>query len=108
MINGLDSIAITKLDILDDLDEIKICTAYIDKHTKDPVLGFPEDLSSVEPFYETLPGWKSSTKGITIYNDLPKEAKDFLDKISFLTKTPISMIGTGPGREEIIILKEYF
>lgn len=97
-INGLDSLAITKLDILDGLDQIKICTGYEPK-------GMPanfEDLLLVKPIYETVKGWKGSTKGATQIDQLPKEARAYLERIETLCETPISLISTGPKRDQLI------
>lgn len=97
-INGLDSLAVTKLDILDGLDHIKICTGY----EPDGMPSNFEDLLAVKPIYETLSGWKGSTKGATDINQLPKEAKAYLERIEALCDTPISLISTGPKREQLI------
>ena len=93
-INNLSGIALTKIDVLDHFDKISICTNYgsINYETFEV-----EDLE-----YITLPGWKSSTVGITEFNSLPKNAKAYIETIEKLTDTPIDIISTGPARDEII------
>ena len=104
-LNGVDSLALTKLDILDDLDEIKICVGY--KHCRT----FPatsEELSRAVPIYETHPGWKKSTREIQIYDDLPSLAKAYLRRIEELCEIPISIISVGPDRERTIWMDRFF
>ncbi len=104
-LNGADSLALMKLDILDDLDEIKICTGYKHCHT------FPataEELSRAIPIYETHPGWKKSTRDVEVYDDLPSNAKAYLRRIEELCEAPISMISVGPEREKTIWLDRFF
>jgi len=105
-INSLTGLCITKLDVLDNLEKIYICTAYEFNGkaiTTPPVDA--ENLSKCKPIYEEHLGWQSSTMGITKYNELPKEACNYLDRISELTQTPIDIISTGPERNETIVLK---
>lgn len=96
---GITELAITKGDILDEMDEIKICVGY--KHHEKVYTKLPLtiDLYEVEPIYQSLPGWKSSTFGITTWDQLPKNYKDFIYMIEELTKTPVSYLSTGPDRE---------
>jgi adenylosuccinate synthase len=108
-LNGLQSLALTKLDILDNLETIKICVGY--KLNQETLTEFPlliEDFNLVEPMYESMPGWKKSTRGITNYKDLPENAKHYLKKIETLGDIPISIISLGPERESTIILKDVF
>ncbi|MCZ6633498.1 MAG: adenylosuccinate synthase [bacterium] len=102
-INGLSSIAVTRLDILDELEELKICTHYLRDGKR--VEHFPSDLkvlSECEPVYETLPGWQTPTDHIRTYADLPEKARNYLDRITELAKTPISIVSVGPDRDETI------
>ena len=104
MINGLTEIAITKMDVLSGLDEIKICTRYRlhDKETN----RYPNEgqtLAKVEPLYEVVPGWKDDITGITHYRDLPKAAQDYLSFISSFMETDISIVSTGPKRAQTIV-----
>ena len=99
-LNRINGIALTKLDVLDNLDNIKICVDYgnIDYDTFEV-----ENIKYIE-----LKGWKSSTVGITEYKDLPENAKAYIKKIEELSKTPVVMISTGPARDEIICLTDVF
>ncbi len=104
-LNGVDALAITKLDILDSLDSIKICTGY--ENTR----SFPariEELKGAKPFYETLPGWRRSTTGIESYKDLPPQAKAYVRRIEELCETPIGIISVGPEREKTLWLDRFF
>ncbi len=104
MINGIEELAIMKLDVLDDLPEIKVCTAYQynGKIYKDFPLDF-EVLSRSKPCYESLPGWERPTKGIQDFRRLPDNARRYLDYIEKLFKVPIKWVSTGCKREETII-----
>ncbi len=106
-INGLDCLAVTKLDVLDDLDEIKVCTAYeLDGKV---VHDFPSDsraFARAIPIYETLPGWKQSTSECKVVEELPKEAKDYLKFLADLTGTPIAIISLGASRGQTIIVED--
>lgn len=105
MINGLDRVAITKLDVLSHFDEIKVCTGY---KLNDKILkSFPTDLKTLNnatPVYETLPGWNSDISHVRNYSELPTEAKDYLTYISELCGFEISIISVGPKRIETIEL----
>ncbi len=103
-VNGFTRIALTKIDVLDGLDEVKICTAYeIDGRKTDR---FPTDLREVEkavPVYETLPGWKTKTSGISGINDLPENAKKYINRLQELCEgVPLLMISVGPDRKETL------
>lgn len=103
MINGIDSLAVTKMDVLDELDEIPICIAYR-IHGKE-VSRFPADvnlLPDVEPVYEILPGWKQPLRGITRWNQLPHPARRYLKRIGELTGATIGLVSVGPSRESTI------
>lgn len=104
-LNGVDSMAVTKLDILDSLAEIKICTGY--KLDGKELSYFPassEVLARVEPIYETHKGWLQSTKDATTFEDLPELARSYLARIEELCEAPISFISTGPERHQTLIL----
>ena len=101
MVNGIDEIVVTKLDVLDDLDRLKICTAY--KYDGRIYKDFPSDievLSNCEPLYEELPGWRRDTTGITSYSRLPKNAKNYLKRIQKLLSTKIVLISVGSERKQ--------
>lgn len=108
-INSLTGLCITKLDVLDKLQTIKVCTAYEmnGKTVNVPPIG-AEAFAECKPVYEEHPGWQSSTAGETEYNDLPKKARDYLDRLSEVTGVPIDIISTGPDRAETIVLKNPF
>jgi adenylosuccinate synthase len=107
-VNGLDCFALTKLDVLDTLHEIKICFAY---HTeKKQITNFPADiriLNQCQPEYITLPGWECSTKEIKHYASLPENAKNYIDTIETLVGIPISVISVGPDRDQTIVRKPF-
>lgn len=107
MLNGLDALALTKLDVLDECDEIQICTAY---HYRGEVLtAMPHSaqaLNECEPIYETVPGWKSSTLGITNFDELPLGAKNYIARLEELCETPAAIISTGPERTETIVRQD--
>jgi len=104
MINSLDALALPKLDVLDEFDEIKICRAYTrNGETIETMPYSAAALGECIPIYETMPGWKSRTSGITKYEDLPAAAKDYIHRIEELTGTPVALISTGPERDETII-----
>lgn len=104
-LNGADSLALMKLDVLDDLETIKICTGY--KKCKI----FPaciEELELSQPIYETHPGWKKSTRDVKIYDDLPHNARAYIRRIEELCGVPISLISVGPEREKTLWLDCFF
>jgi len=102
MLNGVDEIAVTKLDVLDDFDEIPVCVAYQVRGTSWNT--FPSfAVADYQPKYRTFKGWKSSTVGITSYDKLPQQAKDYVKFIEDETGAKASIISTGPRREETII-----
>jgi adenylosuccinate synthase len=107
MLNGLDTLALTKLDVLDDFDEIKICTAY--NYRGEILREIPYGANVLDecvPVYETVKGWKSSTAGITNYAELPQAAKDYIMRLETLCETPAGIISTGPERSETIIRED--
>ena len=107
--NSVTGMCITKLDVLDGLETLKICTSYEieGKQINTPPIG--ADLyEKCVPVYEEMPGWTDSTVGANTYDELPANAKAYLKRIEELTKTPIDIISTGPDRDETIILKHPF
>jgi adenylosuccinate synthase len=105
MINGLDSIVVTKIDVLDTLAEIPFCVGY--KYKGSDLREFPADievLGKVEPVYKNLKGWQTSIAGTRDYEKLPGLAKDYLKFLSDYLEVPIRMISTGPERDETIRL----
>ena len=108
-INGVSGLCVTKLDVLDGLEEMKICTGYrIDGRLSDILPVGADDLDRCEPVYESLPGWKESTVGVKSFAALPKAAQDYLKRMEALCGVPVDMISTGPDREETIVLRHPF
>jgi adenylosuccinate synthase len=106
-INGFSSVALTKLDVLDALDEIKVCTGYrLDGHELASFPAVSQDLRRVEPVYATLPGWKTSTVGTTEMDALPDAARNYVDFLSSQIGVEIGMISTGPERDQTIIVRD--
>ncbi len=108
-INGVTGICLTKLDVLDGLEQLKICTGY--EVDGKPVDIFPlgaEDAARCVPVYEEMPGWKESTVGAKGLDDLPANARAYVARIGELIGTPIDMVSTGPDREETIVLRHPF
>jgi adenylosuccinate synthase len=102
-LSGAAAIAITKLDVLDDLEEIPVCVAYrLDGRPIDSLPPLVEDVARLEPVYETLPGWKSKTTAVTRYEDLPPAAAHYVRFLEEAADAPAAFIATGPRREETI------
>lgn len=103
-VNGLTEIALTKVDVLTGLDEIKVCTAY--RYQGGNLDEFPvqlEKLSACQPIYETLPGWKEDISAIRDFDKLPENTRNYIKRIEELIAVPVKIIGTGPEREEAIL-----
>jgi adenylosuccinate synthase len=104
MVNGLDALALTKLDVLDDLAEIKVCVAYrIHGVETDQVPYDATAMEQAEPIYETWPGWQQKTVGISQFADLPAKAQTYLARLAELSGAPFAFISTGPERNETIV-----
>ncbi len=108
-ISGIDGIALTKLDVLDECDEIKMCIAYdLDGKRIDYLPATVEDQQKVKPIYETFPGWKTSTNGMKNINSLPSNAKKYIFEIENFIGAKISSISTSPEREDTILIENPF
>jgi adenylosuccinate synthase len=106
-INGFTSVALTKLDVLDTLDEIKVCTGYkLNGKLCESLPAVSQDLRRIEPVYATLPGWRSSTVGTTDMNSLPTNARRYVDFLSEQIGVEIGLVSTGPERSQTIILED--
>ncbi len=104
MLNGFTALNLTKLDVLDDLEEIKIATAYkLGGKVLDHFPARLEDLAEVEVEYETLPGWKASLKDVTSWEGLPKNAQAYVERIEALVGCPIRYVGVGQKREQLVV-----
>jgi adenylosuccinate synthase len=103
-INGLDALALTKLDVLDGLPELQVCTAYqCQGKTLTEMPGDVTHLAACEPIYETLPGWNAPTRGVRSYDQLPREARAYIARLEEITGVPAAIVSTGSGREETIL-----
>jgi adenylosuccinate synthase len=103
-VNGLDALALTKLDVLDGLPELEVCTAYRSRGAT--LSEMPSDLAQLatcEPVYERLPGWTQPTRGVRRYDDLPREARAYIARLEEITGVPAAVVSTGSAREDTII-----
>jgi adenylosuccinate synthase len=107
--NSVTGLCVTKLDVLDEMETLKICTGYTlnGAPVEVPPIG-AEGFARVEPVYEEFPGWKSSTFGIKRLADLPKNARTYLERVQEVTETEIAIISTGPDREHTMVLHNPF
>jgi adenylosuccinate synthase len=107
--SSVSGLCITKLDVLDGLDTIRVCVGY---RVNGQVVAEPplsvDGYADVDPVYEDLPGWKESTVGLTGYRDLPANARRYLERLQALVDVPIDMISTGPDRDQTIVLRNPF
>jgi adenylosuccinate synthase len=109
LINGISGLCITKLDVLDGLPEIQLCTGYrLDGREVDILPLDADEIAACTPVYERLPGWTQSTAGVTDWGALPDNARRYLDRVQQLVDTPIDMVSTGPDREHTIVLRHPF
>lgn len=108
LVSGLTSMAITKIDVFDDFDEIKICTAYKDTRTGEIHKDYPTNVfihKYLEPVYETHKGWKCDITKTKNWSDLPENARIYLKRLEELFEIPISIVSVGPSREQTVFLK---
>jgi adenylosuccinate synthase len=106
-INGLDCLAITKLDVLDTLDEIKVCVAYdIDGERRTHFPSNSREFARCQPIYESMPGWQQSTMDCRKLEDLPQQALDYLKFLAELTNVPIAIVSLGASRDQTIIVED--
>ncbi|HSS63250.1 MAG TPA: adenylosuccinate synthase [Gammaproteobacteria bacterium] len=108
-LNGVSGLCVTKLDVLDKVEKIKICTAY---RLDGALIGAPPSgaatLARCEPVYEELPGWMSTTVGVRRLDDLPPKAREYLERVETEIQTPIHMISTGAERDDVVVLRHPF
>ena len=106
LINGVSGLCITKLDVLDGLDEIRVCTGYTLHGRPIDILPIDaDDVAACEPLYETFPGWSESSFGVTTWGGLPARARAYLERVAELIGAPIDMVSTGPDRVHTILLR---
>jgi adenylosuccinate synthase len=107
--SSVSGLCITKLDVLDGLDSVRICTGYrIGGELSEAPPIFADAFAEVEPEYEEMPGWKQSTAGVCSYNSLPVAARRYLERVQELLDVPMDMISTGPDRDHTIVLRPTF
>ena len=105
-INSISGLCVTKLDVLDELDSINICTAYeLDGENVTVPPAGAAAFARCKPIYETMPGWKSNTFGVTSYDALPENAQRYLSRMAELLETPVDIISTGPDRDHTMIMR---
>ncbi len=108
-VSGVTGIALTKLDVLDGLDEIKICTGYrLRGATLDHLPAHAADQAAVEPIYETVAGWGESTAGARSWAQLPAQAIKYIRRVEELIRTPVALVSTSPEREDTILVRDPF
>ena len=108
-VSGIDGIALTKLDVLDELDEIKMCVAYeLDGKRLDYLPAAVEDQIKIKPIYETFPGWKVSTSGVKNMDSLPENAKKYIFAVEDFIGAKVSSISTSPERDDTILIENPF
>lgn len=109
LVGGITNVALTKIDVFDTFDEIKICVAYKDCRNDKVYTTYPTDVfihKYLEPVYETLPGWKTSLSDIKDYKDLPENAKKYISKVEDLIVAPVGIVSVGPDREQTIFIEK--
>ena len=108
-VSGVTGLALTKLDVLDTFEEIKICTAYeVNGQRLDYLPATAAAQAAVKPIYETMPGWQGSTMGARSWNDLPAEAVKYVRRLEELVGKPCALVSTSPEREDVILMKDPF
>ena len=108
-VGGISGIALTKLDVLDGLDEIKICVGYeLDGKSLDYYPASQMDQARVTPVYETIPGWKESTRGARSWGELPAKAIKYVRHVEELIGAPVTLLSTSPERDDTILVHDPF
>ncbi len=109
IINGISGLCITKLDVLDGLQEVKVCTGYrLGGQLIDILPLDADDIARCEPVFETFSGWTESSAGLTRWEDLPVKARQYLERVQEMIGVPIDMVSTGPDRDHTIVLRHPF
>jgi adenylosuccinate synthase len=108
-VGGITGIALTKIDVLDGFDEVKICTGYrLRGETLDYFPAHAADQAEVEPVYESMPGWQETTAGARSWADLPAQAIKYIRRIEELIKCPVALVSTSPERDDTILVRDPF
>ena len=103
--NGFDSLIITKLDVLDELQEVPVCVAYeVNGKQVDEMPATNRDMEAVRPVFERLPGWNTSTRGVSSYDELPARAKDYIAFLAARSGVEVGCVSTGPERTQTMML----
>jgi adenylosuccinate synthase len=106
---GVTGIALTKLDVLDGLDEIRICTGYwLGEQRLDHLPAYAADQARVEPIYEVMAGWQESTAGARSWAQLPAQAIKYIRRVEELIRCPVALVSTSPEREDTILVRDPF
>ena len=109
MVSGVTGLALTKLDVLDGLEELKICTGYkLGDEVLDYLPATAAAQAAVEPIYESMPGWSETTAGARSWNDLPAQAVKYVRRLEELVGCPAALVSTSPEREDVILMKDPF
>ena len=109
IINGISGLCVTKLDVLDGVPQILVCTGYeLDGRSLDILPLDADEVARCKPVYERFEGWTESTAGITDWERLPAAARDYLRRVEQLVGVPIDMVSTGPDRDHTIVLRHPF
>ena len=108
-VSGVTGIALTKLDVLDGFDELKICTGYrVDGQDYDYLPPHPNDQARVEAIYETMEGWSGTTAGARSWADLPAQAIKYIRRVEELIRCPVALVSTSPDRDDTILVRDPF
>jgi adenylosuccinate synthase len=108
MINGTEWLVVTKLDVLDELDQIPICVGYkVNGKKTEEIPARAEGYGTIEPIYTTMPGWATPTAGITDHDRLPKKAQEYLKFLQKESNATIGMVSTGPDRDQTMFIPEF-
>ena len=103
MINGVTQIIMTKADILDNLDELKVCNSYMVNGEEKNYVPFQMNKVNIEPVYKSFEGWKTDITAMTKYTELPQQMKNYIEYLNGFLKVPVKYISNGPGRDQIVI-----
>ena len=108
-VNSISGICLTKLDVLDGLEEVKLCVGY-ELPNGEVFDYFPrsDDFAAAKPIYETMPGWSDTTFGMTSLDQMPQAAKEYVNRLGELVGAPIDIVSTGPDREQTIVISSPF
>jgi adenylosuccinate synthase len=108
-VNGVSSVALMKLDVLDELDELRICTGYSFRgRVHDHPMANISHLKHCEPVYESMPGWREEIGDARRWEDLPRECRDYVDRVGELCGAPVDLVGVGPRRDQFVTRRKLY